>query len=247
MARTSASPIEGDGRMEGLLIVTAKARTTARKTRKKLPAQKASAATEPVDGVLRGSDLGSPLQLARGVVEFSTEVHVPDDPSDKRSLTRLTARAQRVWAPDRLIRGRNPAISADQYQAAQRFYDDFVIGELGARPNQTRGGVRLDPWARLPFSEQRYQRRVSWERAVMSVGDRFLGILVWCVLQLPSLDRADIPPTVEAWAKAQTPDAWSTERAVGFLAGALESLAVHYGYTKTNSPSARMRAREGRA
>lgn len=233
--------------MQGPLTVMPKARPAGRKARKKSGAARASAATEPADGVLRGSDLGSPIQLARGVVEYSTDVPVPDDPDDKRSLTRLTARAQRVWAPDRLVRGRNPAISAEQYQAAQRFYDDFVIGELGARPNQARGGVRLDPWARLPFSEQRYQRRVSWERAVMAVGDRFLGILVWCVLQLPSIDRADIPPTVEAWAKAQQPDPWSTERAVGFLAGALESLAVHYGFTKGNSPSAHRRAVERRA
>lgn len=208
-----------------------KARAAARKSRKKPGSGREAAQSGTVDGTLRGSDLGSPLQMARGVVEFSAEVHVPDDPDDKRSLTRIAPRAQRVWAPDRLMRGRSPAISAEQYQAAQRYFDDYLIGEMGARRGPIRGGARLGPWNRMPYSEQRAMRRQSWRMATKAVGRSFADILFWCVLQ--ETPSPDIAPTVERWAAVA---GCRTERAVGFFVGALEALAQHYGYARKPEP-----------
>lgn len=192
-----------------------------------------AAAKVPVDGMFRGSDVGSQLAIDRKVVDYEAETYVPDDPDDKRSVLRVAPRAQRVWAPDRLLKGKNPAIEQHHHDAAKRFYDDFLIGELGARPNSQGGEGRVDPWARLPFSEQQAMRRQSFRSAVQAAGQGFGGILVWCVLQ--HTGSPDVAPTVEKWAERS---GWQTERATGFLRGALEALAIHYGYTKASSPSA---------
>lgn len=183
-----------------------------------------------------GADLGRPLAVERGQIEISRGEFLRHEPDNKFSTGVIGTRAQRVWAPDRMLRGENSPIEQYHHDAATRYYDDFLIGEMGARKNQARGGARLDPWARLPYSEARAQRRQSYRQAREAVGARFLGVLVWCVLQETPADRADLAPTVQAWA---TSVGWGTERAVGWLAGALEALARHYGYTRGNSPSTR--------
>lgn len=213
-----------------------------RKKRGRPVAVKAASTTEPdAEGMLRGSDTGVKLAIDRGVVEVVRDVHVPDDPQDKRSLTRLAPRGQRVWAPDRLFKA--GSIDADQWEAALRFYNDYSVGELGARTGPMSGGVRLDPWARLPFSERQAMARQSFRSAVKAAGPRFSSILVFCVLQ--ETGGPSVPPTCEAYAKEQNARAegaadeqrapqlhWTTDKAAMWLSAALELLSVAYGFSR---------------
>lgn len=182
-----------------------------------------------------GADLGRPLAIERGEIEVQAGVFIAHEPGNKTSTGIIGTRAQRVWAPDRLLRGKNSPIDQAQHDAAVRLYDDYLLGEVGARKAQARGGVRLDPWARLPYSEMRAMRRQSWRRAMLALGPQFSGVVVWTVLQETPAGRADLAPTVEGWAKSV---GWGTERAVGWLAGALACLAVHYGYAKASGAAA---------
>lgn len=185
--------------------------------------------SKPDIGKQSGVDLGRPLAVERDQIEVERGRFIPNEPGNRFSEGVIGTRAQRVWAPDRLLKGENSAIKQHQHDAAVRYYDDFLLGEVGANRGQSRGGARLDPWARLPYSEMRAQRRQSWQMANAAVGSSFCSILTWCVLQETPRDRADIAPTVQAWAESQE---WRTERAVGFLAGALEALAQHYGFSR---------------
>jgi hypothetical protein len=211
---------------------------TARKP-KRAKADRVLLAKEPdAEGMFRGSDMGAPLQIRRGAVEYSAQVHVPDDPDDKRSLTRVSARAQKVWAPDRLYRA--GSIGGFQWQAAHKIYNDYSIGEEGARTGPTDMGTKLDPWARLPFSERRAMCRQAFRSAVRAAGPRFSTVLVFCVLQ--QTGSPDVPPTCEAYAKmlnGKLGDGqdnallkWTTDKASMWLAAALEVLAVHYGFSR---------------
>lgn len=213
-----------------------------RREREREERERLLALAKPDGGVIRDGDMGHGLAIERGIVEIDKDALVPLDPDSKRSPQRIQARAKRVWVPDRLLYRPNPAIEPHQHDAATRFYDDYLIGEEGARPNQTRGGIRLDPWNRLPYSEQRAMRRQSWRMAVEKVPLLGRSILSWCVLQ--TTNSPAVPPTVEAWAKAVPAGGWSTERAVGFLISVLDGLALHYGYSRSSGPSADRRRRE---
>jgi hypothetical protein len=84
----------------------------------------------------------------------------------------------------------------------------------------------------VPYNEQRAVARESYRRAMQAMGPELSPPLVWCVLQMtPSPDLA---PTVEKWAESV---GWRTERAVGFLAAALEALAQHYGICRAHCPT----------
>ncbi len=182
-----------------------------------------------------GADLGPGLAIERGLVEVETSALIPDAPDDKQSRAIIGTRAKRIWPPERLARGRNPAIEPHQLDAASRLLDEFSIGILGAT-NHTPSGVYTAPWMRCPFQERQANARESFLLATNAVGMRFGAILVWCVLM--ETGGPDRPPTVEGYAKRMTPP-WTIDRTVGFLSGALEALAVHYGYSRKNSPSAR--------
>jgi hypothetical protein len=182
-----------------------------------------------------GADVGPGLAIERGLVEVETNALIPDQPDDKRSNAVIGTRAKRVWPPDRLIGGRNPALEQHQHDSARRLLDEFTIGILGAT-NHTPSGTYTAPWSRCPYQERRAMARQSFLSATRAVGLRFGSILVWCVLM--ETGSPDLPPTVEGYAKRMSP-AWTIDRTVGFLSGALEALAVHYGYSRQNSPSAR--------
>lgn len=187
-----------------------------------------------MDRVHDGLDMGNPLAIERNLVSIDPNAAVPLEPDSPRSQMRIQAQARRIWAPDILIRGRNPALRAHHHDAATRYLEDFLIGEMGVRAGQRSGpSVRTDPWSRMPYSEQRALRRDSYRRASKAIGPGLEHIVTWTVLQItPS---PDIPPTVEAWAKSQAPKPWGTERAVGVLIAALEILADHYGYGPAQS------------
>lgn len=195
---------------------------------RKVELRRVAALGKPDAGMQHGVDLGRPMAVERGQIEVQSGVFIANEPDNKVSTGVIGTRAQRVWAPDRMLRGKNSPIDQSQYDAAVRLFDDFLLGEVGARKNQARGGIRLDPWSRVPYSEARAMRRQSWQFAMKALGPQFSPVVVWCVLQVTPTDRSDIAPTVEAWAKSV---GWGTERAVGFLAGALACLAVHYGFS----------------
>ena len=182
------------------------------------------------DGILWGSDLGSLDAIKSGRAEYVTNADVPDDPNDPHSAVRTKPRAQMVWAPDRLMKGRSPALDQAQYDAAVRYLNDWLIGEQGARAGADMSGIRLDPWARLPYSERRAMARQSWRNATQAAGARFSAVLVWCVLQ--QTPGPTVPPTVEAWAVSV---GWRTDKATVWLTGALELLKVHYGFDRPSS------------
>ena len=99
------------------------------------------------DGMLWGSDLGAPQAIKSGRATYQTNASVADDPSDPHSAVRTKPRAQLVWAPDRLMHRRNPALDQAQYDAAVRYMTDWLVGEQGARSGGDLSGIRLDPWA----------------------------------------------------------------------------------------------------
>jgi hypothetical protein len=173
-----------------------------------------------------GREVGTDLAIERGAVEVVPDALIAEDPQDRHSATRRGARAQRVWAPDRLIRGKSPVLEQHQHDAATRFFDDYAIGELGANRGG-RGGPRLDPWQRIPFDEVQVMRRESYRAAMKTLGPLQFFQLSWCVLQ--ETPSPDVPPTVEKWAQQM---GWRTERATGFFAATLESLARHYGFSR---------------
>lgn len=220
-----------------------------RKGRRRDKAQRAAAggggaaSKKPVDGMLWGSDLGSQVAIDRGLVDYAKDAVVPLVPGDPHGGTRTQPRAQRVWAPERLSRGRNPAIGPESLQAAERFMHEWLWAEFGARAGTDNLGIRIDPWARLPYSERRAMCRQSVAMAATRLGPRAMGVVRWCVLQVTP--APDVLPTVDEWARAQRPNAWGIERAVGFLAAALETLAVHYGYAKASPATIAPGRREG--
>lgn len=204
-----------------------KAARRAKRDKAKKAGSPGAASKAPVEGMLWGSDLGSQLALDRGVVEFTTSALVPTEPNNPRSATRTQPRAQRVWAPERLSRGRNPMVTPEGLQAAERFMSDWMFAEFGASAGRDDTGVRVDPWARLPYSERRAMCRQSSAMAATKLGPRAMGAVRWCVLQITP--NPSVPPTAEEFARSV---GWGTERAVAVLGTALDVLAVHYGFTK---------------
>lgn len=195
----------------------------AREAQNRAALRRAQELNKPDPGIVAGSDIGSPLAVERKTVEVHDRALIPDDPSQQNGPQRNGVRAQRVWAPERLSRGRNPAIKPHALLAATRFYEDFLIGECGARPGRDISGIHVAPWSRMNFSDRQADARQSFRSASKAAGIRFGSVLRWCVLQ--ETPGPNIPPTVDTWARA---NGWRVERAVGFLAGALELLAVHY-------------------
>lgn len=185
------------------------------------------------NGRIRGSDLGAELAIARGLVDFGLDVLVPDEPDERSTNSRPMPRAQRIWAPDRLCNGKNPGITHEQRDAAHRYLTDYLIGEVGVGQNHDDCVGRRDAWDRLPYNEMRAIRRQSWQRATQAAGQEFSGVLTWVVLQQTPGDRADTPPSVEAWSKSV---GWSTERGTGWLRGALSVLANFYRQNRMRSP-----------
>ncbi len=174
-----------------------------------------------------GLDMGSELALSRGSVEVDLSAAVPVDPDSPRSRIRLQPQARRVWAIDHLTRGKNPALQVHHHDAATSYLNDWLVGEQGANPNQrSETGTRTDPWNRMPYVERRAIASDRWRKANLALGPDLFGIVTWTVLQVTP--DAETPATVEAWAKAQRPRPWGTEKAVGYLVAALEILAIHY-------------------
>lgn len=195
----------------------------AREAQNRAALRRAQDLNKPDPGIVAGSDVGPSLAIARKSVEVHDRALIPDDPQQNNGPQRNGVRAQRVWAPERLSRGRNPAVEQHMLLAATRFYDDFLTGELGARPGRDMSGIHVPSWNRTLYSERQADARQSFRNAMKAAGPRFGSILRWCVLQ--ETPSPNIAPTVDTWARS---NGWRVERAVGFLAGGLELLAVHY-------------------
>lgn len=172
-----------------------------------------------------GADVGPALAVERGLVEVDQAALIPDDPDDSHGKTRRGVRAQRVWAPDRLLR--NGTIENHHHAAADAYLTDYERGMEGARDRPLaviarsgRGAAATRGWP----EDRRLFHLSRYREATKLVGQEGAGVLAWCVLR--ATPGPQFPPTLEAYAK------WlgcPVDRVTGMLVVALSALAEFYG------------------